>query len=1447
MTNKKYYQDETFNKFMEFLHVPKIPTLREAFIPEPIHFEFVNEQYIFYVNISIPSVPKISDFDILLKRLKVSNGQKFIVNFKIINSINDAQYMKDYILYIIENFQELEWIKLRIDDFTFNANHTIPSWRLCYYDESLKLNVESACEFINRELNKIGFLGFNIYPDYLEYVQNKNTESLQNLQDLIDEKLRKIKTEDVVFSKIGTKKFTKNTRNKNYLKRTIEQINNDEIEEKTRVSFNGYVYKSDYSVSKNEKHIYTFSITDYKDAIEVKWFLNEQLDKDRTVNVGDFVFVEGSLSKNMRDVVFVFADDVAKQKDNKKIITDDSEIKRVELNTKSKMNTMDGILTPIQLINKAKELGHRAVALLDSNSVQGFPDFYNAAKKAKIKPILGATFSTIPQSNNSVSNFQKDGILKEQEYVCFDIETTGLSPRYHELIEFGATIIKNGSVISREQFFIKAKNSLSAFTINLTGITDQMLKNEGLELKPALLKISKLFENRIAVAHNSTFDMNFLFQKFLDNKMEIPKTTFIDTLVVSRLLFSKDSKHRLENYVGRLGIIYNSDAAHRADYDAEILANAWIPSMNLLAEININTIVELRDYKSNQLYFKKFSDDVSVIALNQKGLKELFNFVSLSLTERMYNQPKIFFEDIKRSKNILVGSSTLNGLVINALFFKNDTELRNYIEKFDYIEIPCLSNFKHWIEYGDFKEEDIKNALKYLVKTAKEMKKIVVAVGDVRYINETEKTAYSLLVYAKAIGGDRHYLFDYKRKHDLKLPERFYLTTEQMIEEFSFLEDKLAYEIVVENTNLITDKINEIEVIKKDLYTPKFDDSPTKLKDLVYKTAREKYGEKLPEIVENRIKKEINPILKYGYDVIYWISHKLVKKSIDNGYLVGSRGSVGSSLVATLSGITEVNPLPPHFVCPKCKKFELIDNLKISSGFDLDDKECEKCKITMDKDGQTIPFETFLGFEADKVPDIDLNFSGDYQGEIHNEIRRLFGENHTFRAGTIATAASKTSYGYIKNALDESGKKISSTFVDYLTSIIEGVKRGTGQHPGGIIIIPKEYSVEDFTPINFPGNDVESDWKTTHFDFHAIHDNVLKLDILGHDDPTAIKMLERLTGVDVKKDIPKKDKKVMSIFTSPAALGINSSQIGGEPTGALGIPEFGTPFVRKMLEQAKAKSFADLISLSGLSHGTDVWLNNAQSLIKEKGHTIDQVISCRDDIMVYLIKHGVDSLYAFKIMEQVRKGKGITEEQEQDLRKNKIPQWYIDSMKKIKYMFPKAHATAYVLMAWRIAWFKVYKPLEYYATFFTTRCDVFDVANMCEDFKITKINNRIAEINSKPINEISAKEANLIPVLEIARELYARGFTISKISITKSLEKEWVIDYQNKTIIPPFSALDSLGDSTAYSITQARKEKPFISKEDFANRTSVSKTQYAEFEKLGVFKELPESDQNTLF
>lgn len=1124
--------------------------------------------------------------------------------------------------------------------------------------------------------------------------------------------------------------------------------------------------------------------------------------------------------------------------------------KRIEFSTRSSMSTMDGFIDAVDLMKHAKKLGHEAIGFLDFQNIQAFPDIYNNARKIGIKPIYGTTFSIINKEHNLIKNYQNNKLIKNEKYIIFDLETTSLNPRHGEIIEFGAVIIENQKIKNTIQFFIKPSHPISKFTTELTGIDQKMLdENSKFDNQQDTIKeIINIFQDYTLIAHNAQFDIGFIEEKMDQFNLGQLNNEIIDTLAVAKYMFPISFSYRLEAVAKKLNIDYDATVAHRADYDAKVLTDVWFKMMEALEMKNIKDFAAIKNINEPHLHNKKIPFDIAVIAKNQTGIKELFQLVSKSLTTNFFDGPRLFEDELKNFSNLLIGPASINTKLVDLIHTGTTKNLEKEIDKWDFIGIPSPHLFRHMIARNAFTKDEIEQYLKEVILKAKSKNKIIIAIGDVRYLNDEDAYAHKIYINTKGLEGRRHPLYRY-HDQDQVYPIQKFLTTKEMLKQFAFLNSSdLTYEIVVRNTHYLNSLIdNQLEIIKSKLYPPKFDDSEHKLTELVYQNAHRIYGKKLPDIVSQRIEKELSPINKYGFSVVYWISHKLVAKSLNDGYLVGSRGSVGSSIVATLSNITEVNPLPPHYICFKCSYHEFVENPRTTSGFDLDDKLCPQCNINLHKDGQTIPFETFLGFDGDKVPDIDLNFSGDYQPIIHQEVRNLFGEDRTFRAGTISTVASKTAYGFVKKYFEDHGIHKSTTFINYLAQKIEGSKRTTGQHPGGIIIIPKEFAVEDFTPINYPANDINSSWKTTHFDFHAIHDNVLKLDLLGHDDPTAIKLLQKLTKVNLK-DISFSDPKVLQLFSSPQPLGINPQDINDEQTGVLGIPEFGTKFVRRMLKVAKPTSFNDLINISGLSHGTNVWNENAEELIKA-GKKLNEVISCRDDIMIYLMKHHVDPLLSFSIMEKVRKGKGLTDDEVKMLREKGIEKWYIDSLNKIKYMFPKAHATAYVMMAWRIAWFKIYYPLEYYATFFTVRPNVFDLENALGT-KI-QIEKKLKELESRQFakdqNKLSQKEESLIPIFEIINEMLARGFFITNIDLYRSEATEWKIDYSRKSLIPPFIVLEGLGLTAAQSIIQARAEKPFSSQDDLIKRTQVNKTLIEKLNKIGVIKDLNATDQIKLF
>ena len=1406
--------------------------------------DFVKKEILF--NLSLFSLPtKIELIDFCDKTKKYF--QPYSVNFKI-NFIN-KNYSADRIYQILDfyffYFSNLDLKdSLNLADLDFNVNQNV-----------LNINLFSHIRFnkVKQIRDKINECLIILELNDLIININNKTESIIEIDE--NNLLQQQQQEYKIIKSLKEKNSESKTKlsesfKTNSFKRKYFKVSHQEFYEthETFLMVEGKVFQYEIIYTKTDLSIHVIGITDHHEAIIGKLFLRSDQNWDLSwLKTDVYVSIYGEKKSGMNNDVFLQIRKMEKLDNNDNQIIDNATKKRIEFSARTSMSAMDGFISPVKMMKFAKQLGHEAIAFVDYQNIQAFPDIYNNAKQIGIKPIYGSTFSVIEPHNGIIQNV-KDALIKTENYIIFDLETTSLNPRMGEIIEFGAVEIEKGVVKKTHQFFIKAKQPISSFTTELTGISQKMIDEAKLNEAEAIEKIVEIFQDKTLVAHNATFDISFINEKLFQYGFEHLKNQIVDTLALAKYLLENSQNYRLETVSKKMGIFYDHSIAHRADYDAGILQKVWLNMIEQLNKININNFIQLNEVEAKHIHSKKFAYDIAVYAKNQAGLKELFKLVSLSLTENFFNGPRLFTTDLEKSPNLLIAPASINSYLMELIFTGTTEKIEAEIDKWDFIGIPAPHLFSHLVARGQYTESEIEDLIKDLVLRAKNKNKILVAIGDVRYLTKEQAIGHHVYINTKGLEGRRHPLFKYNEE-GANYPLQKFLTTSEMKSCFNFLNSSsLVEEIVVENPNKLNSLIDEnIEVIKTKLYAPNFDNSADKLKNLVYENAYKIYGQNLPAIIKERIDHELEPIIKYGFSVVYWISHKLVAKSNQDGYLVGSRGSVGSSLVATLSKITEVNPLIPHYVCLNCKYSEFIENANTTSGFDLPDKNCPNCQASLKKDGQTIPFETFLGFNADKVPDIDLNFSGDYQPIIHQEVKRMFGETHTFRAGTIATVAAKTAFGFVKKWNEEKNLQKSQAFVSYLSAMIEGSKRTTGQHPGGIIIIPKEFDVEDFSPINYPANDINSSWKTTHLDFHAIHDNVLKLDLLGHDDPTIIRHLQNLTNVSLDQ-ISFSDPKVLSLFNSPEAIGVTSDDINGEPTGALGIPEFGTPFVRRMLNVAKPKSFNDLINLSGLSHGTDVWNGNAETLIKQ-GKTLNDVISCRDDIMITLIKRGIKPSLAFHIMEKVRKGKGLTTDEEDVLEKNGIENWYIDSLNKIKYMFPKAHATAYVMMAWRIAWFKIYYPLEYYAAYLTTRITSFDI-NVALGSK-HQVARKLKELEIKQRNKhnekISAKEEELIPTLEIINELLARNLKIHNIDLYKSESNDWVIDYQEKALIPPFIVVDGLGETVAKKIVEARKERKFYSVDDVQRRCEINKTLLEKLKQLGVFLDLDETDEIKLF
>ncbi|WP_175989050.1 PolC-type DNA polymerase III [Bacillus sp. Marseille-Q1617] len=1211
--------------------------------------------------------------------------------------------------------------------------------------------------------------------------------------------------------------------------RKIEEI----YDEERRIAIEGYVFDCETRELRSGRTLLTFKVTDYTSSILVKMFSRDKEDAAIMNNMkkGMWVRCRGSIQNDtfVRDLVMI-ANDVNEIKPVLRLDTAPSEEKRVELHMHSPMSQMDAVSSVSSLVAQAKKWGHKAIAITDHAVAQSFPEAYNASKKNDIKVLYGLEANLV-DDGVPIGYNETDRPLEDAVYVVFDVETTGLSAVYDTIIELAAVKIKDGEVIDKFESFANPHHPLSATTIDLTGITDEMVQNAP-EINDVLLDYHKWVGDDVLVAHNASFDMGFLNAGY--QKAGLPKAAnpVIDTLELARLLYPQFKNHRLNTLAKKFDVELTQH--HRAIYDAEATGYLLLKMLKDAFEKGITNHNKLNDYMGKGDAYKRSRPyHCTLIAQNEEGLKNLYKLVSISHMHYFYRVPRIPRSQLQKyRKGILVGSGCDKGEVFEGMMQKGIAEVEETAHFYDYLEVHPKEIYQHLIELDLVQsQKNLEDIIKNIVELGEKINKPVVATGNVHYLNETDKIYRQILVGSQ--GGanplNRH-----------TLPDVHFRTTNEMLDCFSFLGKDKAKEIVVENSNKIADMVEVIKPIKDDLYTPKIEGADEEMRRMSYAMAKSIYGEELPEIVEARLEKELKSIIGHGFAVIYLISHKLVKKSLDDGYLVGSRGSVGSSFVATMTEITEVNPLPPHYVCPACKKSEFFDDGSVGSGFDLPDKDCPDCGHAYKKDGHDIPFETFLGFKGDKVPDIDLNFSGEYQPKAHNYTKVLFGEDNVYRAGTIGTVAEKTAYGYVKGYANDNALQIRGAEIDRLVSGCTGVKRTTGQHPGGIIVVPDYMDIFDFSPIQFPADDKNSEWRTTHFDFHSIHDNLLKLDILGHDDPTVIRMLQDLSGID-PKTIPTDDPEVMKIFSGTESLGVTEEQIMCK-TGTLGIPEFGTRFVRQMLEDTKPTTFSELVQISGLSHGTDVWLGNAQELIHNNICNLSEVIGCRDDIMVYLIYQGLEPSLAFKIMEFVRKGKGLQDEWVDEMKNNGVPDWYIDSCLKIKYMFPKAHAAAYVLMAVRIAYFKVHHALLYYAAYFTVRAEDFDIEAMVRGSQAVRA--KIEEINSKGL-DASPKEKNTLTVLELALEMCERGYKFQKVDLYRSHASEFIID--GDSLIPPFNSIPGLGTNAAINIVKAREDGEFLSKEDLQQRGRVSKTIIEYLDNHGCLESLPDKNQLSLF
>ena len=1470
----------------------------------------------FNVTMIVPNDLIPQDVDKLYQACKRGINGNIKVNLTVESNITDKDKIISIFRYVLNNYISTKPSLSGIIDNNITMDDDI-----IIVEVNTKVEEKSVLEGVKSLLNRLSLYG-------IKDVNITTTVNVEKQEEI--KKLMESSHEEQVVKEVSPVFLGK------HIDGDIMEIN-DIMGDTKNVIVEAFIFGEITTLEKETINIITLKVSDKTNSILAKIFKKDHDEFSEVMDnlkAGNWYRIHGNVEFDTfaKELVLKVRNmEKIASKENK--VKDDAEVKRVELHTHTMMSAMDAVIPAEALVKYAYNLGHRAIAVTDHNCVQSFPELYHTVEninkgkdpKDHFKVLYGTEINVVNDDIDVVFNNREYNLL-DQTYVVFDTETTGFYAGSDQMIEIGAVKIKNNEILDRFDELIDPHRPLPQKITDLTYITDDMLRgkeNEDVVTKKFLDWVGDL----PLVAHNAKFDISFM--KAACNKYNLGEfnATVLDTMSMARMLHPDWPNHKLSTLTKKLNIPWDEDKHHRADYDAEGTAYAFYKFCKDFDQQNISTTTKLiKSIDTESLVKFAYPFHATIIAKDRGGLKNLFKIISMANTKYLYKneQPKIPRQEIsKLREGLIIGSACINNEIFEKAAGMEDEELVNMMSFYDYIEVQPLSVFSHLIGIDrKFNNEiEAQNYLKRIIRVAKEAGKPVVATGDVHNLTKEDLIYREIIVNTK-FNGKLHPL----NRKGMAVPNMYLKTTNEMLEEFNFLDEATAYEIVVTNPNKIADMVSEIEVIiaTPKPFAPKIPNSIETMTELVYTKARNWYGDVLPYHIEDRLakelygdslkeaityyvnkdesitdkdkeifailhktivggydsvkdyikgylkdtleevpndeeldkeaKKKLGGIIGVGYDVIYLIAQKLVKHSNDEGFLVGSRGSVGSSFVACMMGITEVNSLAAHYRCSKCKLSIFDDDegnplgSTYSSGFDLPDKKCPNCDIPMIKDGQDIPFATFLGFNADKVPDIDLNFSDLNQASAHDYTKVLFGVDNVYRAGTIGTVAEKTAYGYVRGYCEDKGIIMRNLEIERLAMGCTGVKRTTGQHPGGIVVIPGYMEVYDFTPFQYPADDPTSVWRTTHFDYHAIDADVLKLDILGHTDPTQLRMIQDLTGDDITK-VPLDDKATMSIFTSTKALGVTPEQIMCD-TGTLGVPEFGTPFTISLVKDTKPTTFAELIKISGLSHGTDVWLGNAQELIAKNVVPFSKVIGCRDDIMVDLMYRGLPPFKAFKIMEFVRKGRASKPKDHEEwegyvklMHEYNVEDWFIDSCAKIKYMFPKAHAAAYVTSAFRIAWYKVHKPIVYYASYFSTRFDDFDLEVMVKGYDTIKA--KMAELMAKGYDATN-KESSLLETLKLALEATARGIKFSNIDIEKSDGKNFVIEDEH-TLICPFKVLDGLGDSVATKIIEERNKQPFISIEDLQSRGKVSSTTIDKLRTLGVLDGLPETSQLSLF
>ena len=1205
------------------------------------------------------------------------------------------------------------------------------------------------------------------------------------------------------------------------------------------VTVRGQVQMLETRDIRNNKTIIMMEVTDFTDTIVIKIFAQTEQVAEilKEIKEGVFLKIRGVTTIDRFDgqLSIGSVSGIKKIQDFRRQRVDTWPEKRVELHCHTKMSDMDGVSDVKDIIKRAKSWGHKAIAITDHGVVQAFPDANHAVSPDEdFKIIYGCEAYLVDDLQDLVVNSQNQSL--EDAYVVFDLETTGFSTAANKIIEIGAVKVLNGKITDKFSTFVNPEVPIPYKIEELTSINDNMVLDAPTieEILPKFLEFS---EGCVMVAHNASFDMGFIEANCKRQGIE-KEFTIVDTVALARVLMPQLNRFKLDTVAKALKVSLENH--HRAVDDAGCTAEIFVKFIEMLQQRDITTLDGVNELGRTSVdkIRKSPSHHAILLATNDLGRINLYRLVSCSHLKYYNRRPLIpKSEFVRYREGLLLGSACEAGELYQAVLnHRSDQEIARLVNFYDYLEIQPIGNnaFMLRSDRTDVETiEDLQEINRKIVKLGEQFNKMVVATCDVHFLNPEDEVYRRIIMAGKGF-----------TDADEQAP--LYLrTTEEMLKEFEYLGSEKAEEVVITNPNKIADMCEKISPVRPDKCPPVIPDSDKNLREICYNRAHEIYGGDLPEVVVERLERELNSIISNGFAVMYIIAQKLVWKSNEDGYLVGSRGSVGSSFVATMAGITEVNPLRPHYYCEKCHYSDFdSDDVKAyagRAGCDMPDKNCPVCGAKLRKEGFDIPFETFLGFKGNKEPDIDLNFSGDYQGNAHRYTEVIFGKGQTYRAGTIGTLADKTAFGYVKNYYEERGERKRTCEINRIVKGCTGVRRTTGQHPGGIIVLPLGEEIDSFTPVQHPANDMTTDIITTHFDYHSIDHNLLKLDILGHDDPTMIRMLEDLTDINAQ-DIPLDNKEVMSLFVGTEALGVTPEQLGGCPLGSLGIPEFGTDFVIQMLVDTKPQSFSDLVRISGLSHGTDVWLGNAQTLIEEGKATISTAICTRDDIMTYLIGKGLDSEQSFTIMESVRKGKGLKPEWEEEMLAHDVPDWYIWSCKKIKYMFPKAHAAAYVMMAFRIAWYKIFYPLAYYAAYFSIRASAFSYELMCQGQE--KLLHYMDEYRKKG-DALSKKEQDSMKDMKIVQEMYARGYDFLPLDLYQADARRFkIIDGK---LMPALSTIEGLGEKAADAVMDAAKEGKFLSKDDFRDRTKVSKTVIDLMDDLGILGDLPESNQLSLF